>query len=147
MPFIGPFIKKAEIARFGRTLGTLIANGVPIIQAMGVAANTIENDIIKQELDKARKDVVEGAPISRSIKKTQHFPAMMINMIAVGEESGTLENSLLKIADAYDNEIDRAIKAITSMLEPALILLMGIIIGFIVISMLLPIFQLNLMVR
>jgi len=147
LPFIGQFVKKAEISRFGRTLGTLVANGVPIIQAMNVATNTIDNDIIKEELDKARKDVVEGASISRSIKKTGHFPSMMVNMIAVGEESGSLESALFKVADAYDTEIDRTIKTITSLLEPVLILFMGIIVGFIVIAMLLPIFQLNMMVR
>ncbi|NQT95825.1 MAG: type II secretion system F family protein, partial [Candidatus Omnitrophica bacterium] len=147
VPVIGPFIQKGEIARFGRTLGTLISNGVPIVQALGVANTTIGNDIIRQELDKARKDVVEGAPLSKSIRQSKNFPSMMINMIAVGEESGTLERSLFKIADAYDTELDRSIKTLTSMIEPALILFMGIVVGFIVIAMLLPIFQLNMMVR
>jgi len=147
VPLIGPFVQKAEIARFGRTLATLIANGVPIIQALGVANNTIDNDIIKQELEKARKDVVEGAPLSGSIRESKFFPAMMVNMIAVGEESGSLERSLFKVADAYDTEIDRSVKTLTSMIEPALILFMGLVVGFIVIAMLLPIFQLNLAVR
>jgi len=147
MPLIGSFIQKAEISRFGRTLGTLVDNGVPIVQALGVANSTIDNRIIKQELESASKDVVEGAPLSKSIKGSRHFPTMMINMIAVGEESGTLEKALFKVADAYDAEIDRTIKTITSMLEPVLILFMGLVVGFIVISMLLPIFQLNLMVR
>ncbi|MFC1807542.1 type II secretion system F family protein [Candidatus Omnitrophota bacterium] len=146
LPLIGPFIIKSEIARLGRTLGTLIANGVPIVQALGVASNTMDNDIIKEDLIQARKDVVEGATLSKSIKASKQFPAMVVNMIAVGEESGKLENSLLKIADSFDVEIDRSIKAITSLIEPALILFLGVIVGFIVISMLLPIFQLNLMV-
>lgn len=147
LPFIGPFVQKAEIARFGRTLGTLIANGVPIIQALGVGSRTMDNDIIRQELEQVRKEVVEGTTLSKSIRQRRYFPAMMINMIAVGEESGALERALFKVADTYDTEIDRTMKTITSLLEPSLILFMGLVVGFIVISMLLPIFQLNLMVR
>lgn len=146
-PFIGPFIQKIEIARFGRTLGTLIGNGVPIIRALRVASTTLGNTLIKQDMEEARKAVVEGASLSVSIRKSRHFPAMVTNMIAVGEESGTLEKSLFKIADAYDTEIDRTIKTITSLLEPGLVLFMGMVVGFIVIAMLLPIFQLNLMIR
>jgi type II secretory pathway component PulF len=147
MPIIGDFIKRAEIARLGRTLGTLIANGVPIIQALNVAARTMGNDVIRQELEEAREMVVGGSTLSLSIKKKRYFPEMMINMIAVGEESGALENALFKVADTYDKEIDRSIKTFTSLLEPSLILFMGLVVGFIVISMLLPIFQINLMVR
>ncbi len=147
VPLLGSFVQKVEIARFGRTLGTLIGNGVPIIQALGVASSTLGNTVIRHDMEEAKKDVVEGAPLSVSIRKSGHFPVMVTNMIAVGEESGTLEKSLFKIADAYDTEIDRATKAITSLLEPGLILFMGIVVGFIVIAMLLPIFQLNLMIR
>ena len=146
IPLVGSFIQKAEIARLARTLGTLIANGVSIVQALRVCASIIDNNVIKEELIRASKEVVEGAALSKSIKKGKYFPSMVINMIAVGEESGSMERALFKVADAYDSEIDRAIKAITSMLEPGLILFMGLIIGFIVIAMLLPIFQLNLMV-
>jgi len=144
---IGVFIQKVEIARFSRTLATLIGNGVSVIQALSTASNTVDNIPIKQDMEQARKDVVEGAPLSAGIKKSKNFPPMVTNMIAVGEESGTLERSLFKIADSYDVEIDRTIKTITSLLEPGLILFMGLIVGFIVIAMLLPIFQLNLMVR
>lgn len=147
VPLLGPFMQKVEIARFGRTLGTLVGNGVPIIQALSVASNTLDNTLMRRDIENARKDVVEGAQLSASIKRSRRFPAMVINMIAVGEESGMLEKSLFKIADAYDAEVERTIKAITSLLEPALILFMGIVVGFIVIAMLLPIFQLNLMIR
>lgn len=146
-PLIGSFIEKVEITRFGRTLGTLIGNGVPIIQSLGVASSTVGNTLIRQDMEKAKKDVVEGASLSASMRKSRHFPVMVINMIAVGEESGMLEKSLFKIADAYDIEIDRTIKTITSLIEPGLILFMGMVVGFIVIAMLLPIFQLNLMIR
>jgi type II secretion system protein F len=144
---LGEFIQKVEITRFSRTLATLIGNGVPVIQALSIAANTIDNTSIKQDMESARKDVTDGAPLSVGIKKSRSFPSMVTNMIAVGEESGTLERSLFKIADSYDMEIDRTIKAMTSLLEPGLILFMGLVVGFIVIAMLLPIFQLNLMVR
>jgi len=147
IPLIGSFIQKVEIARFGRTLGTLIENGVPIIRALSVAAGTLGNTLIRQDIEGARKGIVEGASLSESIKKSKYFPAMVTNMIAVGEESGTLERSLFKIADAYDTEIERTIKTITSLLEPGLILFMGMVVGFIVIAMLLPIFHLNLMIR
>ena len=147
IPLFGVFLKKVEIARFGRTLGTLVGNGVPIIQALGVAASTVDNVLIKSDMEHARRDVVDGLSLSASIKKSRHFPSMVINMIAVGEESGGLERSLFKVADAYDTEIDRTIKTITSLLEPILILFMGLVVGFIVVAMLLPIFQLNLMVR
>lgn len=144
---LGAFIHKVEITRFSRTLATLIGNGVPVIQALSIAANTIDNTSIKQDIEGVRKDVTDGAALSAGIKKSRSFPSMVTNMIAVGEESGTLERSLFKIADSYDMEIDRTIKAMTSLLEPGLILFMGLVVGFIVISMLLPIFQLNLMVR
>jgi len=120
---------------------------VPIIQSLGVASSTVGNILIRQDMETAKKDVVEGASLSVSMRKSTHFPVMVINMIAVGEESGMLEKSLFKIADSYDIEIDRTIKTITSLLEPGLILFMGMVVGFIVIAMLLPIFQLNLMIR
>ena len=147
MPLIGVFIQKVEIARFSRTLATLIGNGVPVIQALSTATSIVDNIPIKQDMEQARKDVVDGAPLSSGIKRSKNFPSMVTNMIAVGEESGTLERSLFKIADSYDVETDRTIKTITTLLEPGLILFMGLIVGFIVIAMLLPIFQLNLMVR
>jgi general secretion pathway protein F len=146
-PFLGAFIKKAEIARFARTLAVLIGNGVSIIQALAAAGSTVDNAVMKKDIARAGKDVSEGLSLSSGITKSSVFPPMAANMIFVGEESGTLERSLLKIADAYEIETDRTIKIITSLLEPILILSMGVIVGFIVIAMLLPIFQLDLMAR
>jgi type II secretory pathway component PulF len=103
--------------------------------------------LIKKEIYQASRAVSEGASLSSGINKSKIFPPMAANMIFVGEESGTLERSLMKIASAYEIETDRTIKAITSLLEPVLILFMGVVVGFIVIAMLLPIFELNLMVR
>jgi type II secretion system protein F len=147
LPLIGSFIKKAEVARFARTLAVMIGNGVSITQSLAVSGATIENTLIKKDIQQARRDVSEGASLSSGINKSKIFPSMAANMIFVGEESGTLERSLMKIANAYEIETDRTVKVITSLLEPALILFMGIVVGFIVIAMLLPIFQLNLMVR
>jgi general secretion pathway protein F len=147
IPLTGVFIKKVEITRFSRTLATLIGNGAPVIQALSIAAGTVENICIKKDIERARQDVAEGSSLSAGIRKSKNFPSMIANMIAVGEESGTIERALFTIADSYDIEIDRAIKAITSLVEPGLILVMGLVVGFIVIAMLLPIFQLNMMVR
>jgi type II secretory pathway component PulF len=146
-PAIRVFVQKVEISRFSRTLATLIGNGVPVIRALSIASGTIDNIPMRQDIEQARRDVEEGQTLSAAIRKSRYFPAAVTNMIAIGEEGGTLEKSLSKIADSYDSETDRAVKMIMSLLEPGLILFMGIIVGFIVISMLLPIFQLNLMIR
>ncbi|MBN1405249.1 MAG: type II secretion system inner membrane protein GspF [Candidatus Omnitrophica bacterium] len=147
MPLIGPFIKISEYARLNRTLGTLIKNGVPIIESLDVLAKTIDNEVLREHLLNVRNDVVDGVSLSVSMKKTNIFPPLMVNMIGVGEESGSLEGSLFKIASSYDNEVDRIIKVFTTLLEPLLILVLGIVVGFIVIAMLLPIFQINMLVR
>ncbi len=147
LPFIGRFIETSEFARLNRTLGTLIRNGVPIIEALDVLSKTMGNEIIREELADVKRSVVDGLSLSAGMKQTGRFPAMMVNMISVGEESGSLEGSLFKTADSYDREIDRAIKVFTTLLEPSLIIVLGVVVGFIVISMLLPIFQINLMVR
>jgi type II secretion system protein F len=147
LPLIGPFIKKAEVARFARTLAVMISNGVSITKSLAVSGTTVSNTLIKKDIQQASKDVSEGASLSSGINKSKIFPSMAANMIFVGEESGTLERSLMKIANAYEIETDRTVKVITSLLEPMLILFMGVVVGFIVIAMLLPIFQLNLMIR
>lgn len=147
LPFIGRFIETSEFARLNRTLGTLIRNGVPIIEALDVLSKTMGNEIIREELADVKRSVVDGLSLSAGMKQTGRFPPMMVNMISVGEESGSLEDSLFKTADSYDREIDRAIKVFTTLLEPSLIIVLGVVVGFIVISMLLPIFQINLMVR
>ena len=146
IPVIRVFLQKVEISRFSRTLATLIGNGVPVIRAFAIAAGTIDNIPMRQDMEQAQRDVADGLALSAGIKKSRYFPAVVTNMIAIGEEGGTLERSLFKIADLYDAETDRVIKMIMSLLEPGLILFMGIIVGFIVVSMLLPIFQLNLMI-
>ena len=147
IPVIGDLIKKAEISRFGNTLGTLLRNGVPILQSLKVVSETMGNEMLRQEVEKVHNEVGKGEKLGKSLEKSSYFPVFVTNMVIVGEEGGLLEKSLYKVADAYNREVDRTVKMMTSLLEPAMILIMGGIIGFIVISMLLPIFQINLMVR
>lgn len=147
LPIFGPIIKKVEIARFGRTLATLLNNGVPIVKALEVVANTVENALLRRQLREMTRSVTDGARLAESIKEAEDFPVFVTNMVSVGEESGLLERALFKIAEAYERESDRAVRTMTSLLEPAMILVMGTVVGFIVISMLLPIFQINIMAR
>ncbi len=146
-PVLGDFIGKTEIARFGRTLGTLLGNGVSIIQSLDAVAEVAGNEVLRREVERMRKEVVEGSTLTKAIAKSRYFPEFVTNMIAVGEEGGQLEKSLFKVADSYERESDKTVKLMTTLLEPIMILVMGSIVGFIVISMLLPIFQINLAVR
>ncbi len=145
--FFGDFFKKVEIARFARTLATLLANGITISQAMEVVKDVAGNEVLQRDIERMLKDVVDGSSLHNTLVKSAFFPDVVRNMIAVGEEAGSLEKSLFKIADSYERQADRTVKVITSLLEPMLIVVIGSIVGFIVIAMLLPIFQMNLMVR
>lgn len=147
VPLFGSLIKKIEISRFARTLGVLLANGVSVMEALEVVRGTLNNSLIKQEVKKASEDISRGATLSRAFGRSQHIPVLVVNMMAVGEESGSLAKSLFKVTKSYQRQIDSATKSMMSLLEPILILALGSIIGFIVISMLLPIFEINFLVR
>ncbi len=144
---VGAIIRKTEVARFTRTLGTLLSNGVPMVQSLEVASSIVENEVLRRDIEKIAKDVIEGESFSKAVVKASQFPLFVINMIAVGDESGHLEKAILKAAESCERDIDRSAKTFTALLEPFIILIMGSIVGFIVISMLLPIFQINLMAR
>jgi type II secretion system protein F len=144
IPVIGELLLKREIARFCRTFGELLKNGVNILQALQISSETMSNQVIAAEIIKIKTNVSEGEKLSDPLKDSKIFPPVVVNMIAVGEESGHLENVLMKIAVSFENDVDRNIKAVTSLFEPAIILLMGVLVGFIAISMLLPIFTINL---
>ncbi|MDC4222701.1 MAG: type II secretion system F family protein [Candidatus Manganitrophus sp.] len=135
-------IRKAAVAKFTRTLGTLIASGVPILEGLGIVAKTAGNKIIEQALMNARQSISEGKTISDPLGKEKVFPPMVVQMIAVGETTGALDAMLSKIADFYDDEVDSAVGALTSLLEPMLMVFLGVTIGTIVIAMYLPIFKL-----
>lgn len=146
-PILGQMITKVEIARFARTLATLLDNGVPILSALQIVLETMGNAVIKEEIEKAAVAVKEGASLAQGLSGARSIPPAVMNMIAIGEEGGHVEKSLLKVALGYERESDEAIKIMMSLIEPLLILTLGIIVGFIVISMLLPIFEMNFLVR
>ena len=146
-PLFGQLMMKVEIARFARTLATLLENGVPILESLRVTSETIDNAVIKLEVEKVYDAVREGSSLASGFFNSRVIPPAVVNMIAIGEEAGRLERSLFKVAEGYDRESDEAVKIMMSLLEPILILTLGVVVGFIVISMLLPIFEINFMMK
>ena len=142
IPIFGPVVSKTIIARFARTFATLITSGVPILQSLQIVRDTVGNDVIAKGINEVRNRVREGEGISAPMMRTKVFPPMVTNMIAVGEETGAMDAMLEKVADAYEAEVDAAVAAMTSMLEPLLIVFMGGIVGFIVISLFMPLIKL-----
>ncbi|RLD13948.1 MAG: type II secretion system F family protein [Caldiserica bacterium] len=142
IPIFGPVVSKTIIARFARTFATLITSGVPILQSLQIVRDTVGNDVIAKGINEVRNRVREGEGISSPMMRTKVFPPMVTNMIAVGEETGAMDAMLEKVADAYEAEVDAAVAAMTSMLEPLLIVFMGGIVGFIVISLFMPLIKL-----
>jgi len=143
MPIFGLILKKVAVAKFTRTLSTLIKSGVPILQALETVAKTAGNKVIEIAVLTSRESIKEGERIATPLKKAQVFPPMVVQMVAIGEETGNLDAMLAKIADFYDQEVDAAVKGLTSMIEPLIIVAMGVVIGFIVIAMFLPMFSLG----
>ncbi|MBU1923868.1 MAG: type II secretion system F family protein [Candidatus Omnitrophica bacterium] len=147
LPLFGNFNKKAMLAEFTRTFALLLANGVPVLDAIQITIPTINNKVFKLELEKLYNDIIAGMPLSLSMKKSSWFPPFLINMIAVGERGGNLQEVLLEVAVFYEREVRKINKIMTSLLEPAIILVMGLIVGFIVMAMLMPIFEINMGMR
>jgi len=143
IPVIGTSVTKIATSRFTRTLSTLMASGIPIVPAMEAAANVTNNQVVIDGMNKVIEDVKKGLSISFLLKSMHFFPPMVISMVGIGEESGSLEEMLSKTADYYDEELDASIQKMLALLEPMLILFMGVIVGFIVISMMLPIFDIS----
>lgn len=142
MPIFGPLARKVAITRFTRTLGTLQESGVPLVEALEVTRDTSHNLVIANAIDYVRDRIREGESIHAPMKRTRQFPAMVTNLIAVGEDAGNLEEMLYKLSDFYDSEIDATIRGLASLIEPLLIVIIGSIIGIIVVSLYLPIFNL-----
>jgi len=140
LPIFGNLLKKTAVARFTRTLGTMISSGVPILDALEIVAKTAGNVVIEEIIYEVRGSIAEGQTIAEPLSENDIFPGMVIQMIAVGEATGALDSMLEKIADFYDEEVDAAVAALTSMLEPLLMLFLGGSIGGLVIAMYLPIF-------
>lgn len=143
LPLFGPLLRKVAVAKFTRTLGTLVKSGVPILQAMETVAQTAGNRVIEDAVMLARESIREGERIADPLKRSGVFPPMVIQMISVGEETGNMDIMLHKIADFYDQEVEQAVKGLTSMIEPIVIVIMGVVIGGIVIAMFVPMFELG----
>ena len=142
MPVLGPVISKVAISRFTRTLGTLVSSGVPILQALTIVKETAGNVIVSNAVSSVHESVKEGETITAPLEASGVFPPMVISMVDVGEQTGALPEMLLKIADNYDEEVDNAVAAMTSLLEPIMIVFLAVVVGSIVIAMFLPLIDL-----
>lgn len=142
VPILGPVLLKAAIARFTRTLGTLVSSGVPILEGLEITAKAAGNTVVKSAVMKTRASISSGQTIAGPLRESDVFPPMVVQMISVGEETGALDEMLSKVADFYDEEVDSAVDAMTSVIEPVMIVLMGGIVGVMLIAMYLPIFKL-----
>lgn len=142
LPVFGGLTQKIAISRFSRTLNTLISSGVPILSALATAKEVCGNKVLSNVVEKAHDNIREGDLIAQSLGRGNVFPPLVVNMIAVGEESGNLDKSLAKIADIYEDDVDNQISSLTALLEPFLIITLALVVGFIVISMFLPLIKL-----
>jgi type IV pilus assembly protein PilC len=142
LPVVGSLLQRIAVARFSRTLGTMVSSGVPILESMDIVAKTAGNKIIEEAILKARMSISEGKTIAEPLADSKVFPPMVTQMVAVGEATGALDAMLTKIADFYDDEVDSAVEAMTALLEPMLMVFLGVVIGGLVIAMYLPVFKL-----
>jgi len=142
LPVIGDIVLKVAISRFARTFGTLISSGVPVLRAMEITSDTAGNLAIAQVIERARNSVKEGEKISDPMQHSEYFPVMVTQMISVGEETGRLDQMLVKVADFYDSEVDATLKGLASLIEPIMIVVLGVMVGFIAISVITPIYTL-----
>ncbi|MGF1573305.1 MAG: type II secretion system F family protein [Sumerlaeia bacterium] len=143
LPLIGDLVRKQEVARFSRTLGSLLKNGVSILTALKITRDVLNNEIVRLELDSVLEGITQGQGIAEPLRTSIVFPQMTVNMMSVGEETGQLEAVLLRISESFEAEVDRKVRTLTSLIEPLIIVALGLVVGFIVIAMLLPIFSLN----
>ncbi len=142
LPVLGILMRKIAVARFTRTLGTLISSGVPILEGLDITAKTSGNAVVERALTKVRKSLEEGKSLTEPLKESEVFPGMVTQMIAVGEQTGAMDAMLQKIADFYEDEVDVAVKDLLTALEPIMIVFLGLVVGGVVISMYLPLFSL-----
>jgi type IV pilus assembly protein PilC len=143
VPVVGSLIQRVAVAKFTRTLGTLMTSGVPILEGLLIVSRTAGNKVVEESIMTTRQSVSEGKTLAEPLSKAQVFPAMVVQMISVGEATGALDNMLNKIADFYDEEVDSAVAALTSMLEPMLMIFLGTTVGFVIVAMYMPIFQMG----
>jgi type IV pilus assembly protein PilC len=141
VPVIGGVVRKVSLARFTRTLGTLLGSGVPILQALTIVKETAGNVVVGNMISKIHDNVKQGGPLAEPFKASKIFPAMVGGMVDVGEQTGALPDMLIKIADTSDEEVDNAVSAMTSLLEPVMIIFLAVVVGSIVIAMFLPLLK------
>jgi type IV pilus assembly protein PilC len=147
IPVLGDLIKKVAIARFAGTLATLVTSGVPILQSLDIVRDTSGNEVIALAMDKVYNSVKEGDSIHEPLSECPVFPPLVVHMVAVGEETGAIDQMLNKVAEAYEQEVDNTVDALTSILEPILIVFLGIIVGTIVVALYLPLFSIPKVVK
>ncbi len=143
IPVAGSLIQRVAVAKFTRTLGTLLSSGVPILEGLLIVSRTAGNKVVEDAILATRQSVSEGKTLAEPLGRAKVFPAMVVSMISVGEATGALDNMLNKIADFYDDEVDSAVAALTSMLEPILMIFLGVVVGFVIVAMYMPIFQMG----
>jgi type IV pilus assembly protein PilC len=142
IPVIGPTLRKIVVARFTRTLGTLLSSGVPILDALDICARTSGNKVVQNAIMRARDKISEGHDMAGPLAESKVFPSMVVQMIGVGEQTGAMDQMLSKIADFYEEEVDAAVSALTSLIEPIMMAFLGVVVGGLIIAMYLPIFKL-----
>lgn len=147
VPVLGSLVRMLAVARFSRTLATLLKSGVPLLTAMDIVKNVVTNSVLSDVIDKARDAIREGESIATPLKRSGEFPPLVYHMVAIGEKSGQLEEMLVNVADSYESQVNVRIGALTSLLEPLMIVSMGGVIGFVAFSILLPILQMNSAIR
>ncbi len=147
LPIVGGLVQKVAISRITRTLGTLLKNGVPLLSALEIVRNVVDNVILGEALDEARQEISEGASIATPLARGGVFPSTVIQMISVGEQSGNLEEMLFKVAEISESEVESRVAMLTSLMEPVMILALGALVGFVVLAVLLPIFEMSHLVR
>ncbi|MFN8640296.1 MAG: type II secretion system inner membrane protein GspF [Candidatus Binatia bacterium] len=147
IPYFGKVLKKVALARFARTLSTLLLGGIPLLQALDIVKHVVSNMVLSNAIEDGRNSIREGHSVADPLRKSGHFPPLLVHMIAVGEKSGELEQMLSRAADAYDGEVEASVSALSSIMEPVLVIFMGGVVLFIVMAILLPIFDLNQLVR
>jgi general secretion pathway protein F len=147
MPIYGSVYRKVSVARFARTLGTLLSSGVPIIESLRIVKTILQNRIMESAVEDSIAQVMDGSSIAAPLKNSGVFPPILVHMISVGEKSGSLEEMLMKAADAYENDVETTVSGLTSILEPLMIVIMGLIVGFVVLSILLPMLEMSTIVK
>jgi general secretion pathway protein F len=147
VPIFGPLGLKVAIARFSRTLAILLKSGVPVLTSLDIVKAVVNNRVLQQAIEEARHNIREGQDIAPPLRRSRLFPPLATHMIAIGEKSGKLEDMLLRVSETFETEVEATVQGLTSLIEPLMILLMGAVVGFIALSILLPIFQINQIVR